>query len=81
MESLSKRHWSKDDLEDDPHINLLETRAARESFLALTVPGDRVCCMLITGQLLPILGAKGVLRAIFYLRKLVFFGRKLLPKT
>ena len=35
-------HWSKDDLEDDPHINLLETRAARESVLALTVPGDRV---------------------------------------
>ena len=37
-----QRTWSSDDLVDDPSINWLETRAARESVLALAQPGDRV---------------------------------------
>ena len=37
-----QRSWSLDELEEDPSINLLETRAARESVMALSKPGDRV---------------------------------------
>ena len=37
-----QRHWTNADLADDASINLLETRAARESILALSEPGDRV---------------------------------------
>ena len=37
-----QRTWSSGELVDDPSINLLETRAARESVLALVEPGDRV---------------------------------------
>ena len=37
-----QRHWTENDLANDASINLLETRAARESILALTEPGDRV---------------------------------------
>ena len=37
-----QRAWTKDDLAEDPSINLLETRAARESVMALAKPGDRV---------------------------------------
>lgn len=36
-----QREWSKEELSEDPHINLLELRAAREA-LSLTRPGDRV---------------------------------------
>ena len=38
---FTQRHWSADDLANDASINLLETRAAREAVIALTVPGDR----------------------------------------
>ena len=37
-----QRAWDPEDLADKPSINLLETRAARESVLALAQPGDRV---------------------------------------
>ena len=37
-----QRSWTSSDLADDPSINLLETRAARESVMALSEPGDRV---------------------------------------
>ena len=37
-----QRSWTSGDLADDPSINLLETRAARESVMALSEPGDRV---------------------------------------
>ena len=37
-----QRAWTSEDLADDPSINLLETRAASESVLALAEPGDRV---------------------------------------
>ena len=37
-----QRAWTPEDLVGDPSINLLETRAARESVLALAEPGDRV---------------------------------------
>ena len=37
-----QRAWDPKDLADEPSINLLETRAARESVLALAQPGDRV---------------------------------------
>ena len=37
-----QRHWTNVDLANDASINLLETRAARESVIALTEPGDRV---------------------------------------
>ena len=37
-----QRHWTHLDLANDASINLLETRAARESVIALTEPGDLV---------------------------------------
>ena len=37
-----QRSWSLDELEEDPSINLLETRAARESVRALLKSGDCV---------------------------------------
>ena len=37
-----QRCWSKDELDNDPHINLLEIRAAREGINALASVGDRV---------------------------------------
>ena len=37
-----QRAWTSDDLAQDPSIILLETRAARESVMALSKPGDRV---------------------------------------
>ena len=37
-----QRPWSAEELSTDPHINLLETCAAKEGLTALTVPGDRV---------------------------------------
>ena len=37
-----QRSWSLDELEEDPSINLFETRAAWESVMALSKPGDRV---------------------------------------
>ena len=37
-----QRAWTSEDLAADPSINLLETRAARESVLALAEPGDSV---------------------------------------
>ena len=39
---FAQRSWTFDDLAEDPSINLLETRAARESVMALSKPGDRV---------------------------------------
>ena len=40
--SFFQRAWTKEELEVDPHINLLEIRAARDGILALPDPGDRV---------------------------------------
>ena len=37
-----QRAWTSDDLVQNPSINLLETRVARESVMALSKPGDRV---------------------------------------
>ena len=37
-----QRVWSKEELSVDPHINLLETRAARDTIIELAAPGDRV---------------------------------------
>ena len=37
-----QRCWDNQELSSDLHINLLELRAARESLLPLTVPGDKV---------------------------------------
>ena len=37
-----QREWSVNDLENGPHINFLETRAARLGVGQLSVPGDRV---------------------------------------
>ena len=37
-----QRSWTSSDLADDPSINLLETRAACESVMALSEPGDRI---------------------------------------
>ena len=37
-----QRSWSLDELEEDPSINLLKTRAARESVVALSKPRDHV---------------------------------------
>ena len=37
-----QRRWSKEELALDPHINLLETRAAREAIIELAAPGDNV---------------------------------------
>ena len=37
-----QRSWTSSDLADDPSINMLETRAAHESVMALSKPGDRV---------------------------------------
>ena len=37
-----QREWSPSELANDPHINLLETRAAKESILSLSNPGDKV---------------------------------------
>ena len=37
-----QRAWSSEDLETNPSINLLETRAAREAVLALAEPDDSV---------------------------------------
>ena len=35
-------NWSEHELSTEPHINLLEIRAAREAVASLAVPGDRV---------------------------------------
>ena len=37
-----QRSWTFNDLAENPSINLLETRAARESVMALSKPGDHV---------------------------------------
>ena len=37
-----QRSWDPSDLQGDPHINILELRAAKEALLALSIPGDRV---------------------------------------
>ena len=37
-----QREWTDSDLDIEPHINLLETRAAREGVAELSLPGDRV---------------------------------------
>ena len=37
-----QRRWSKEELALDPHINLLEIRAAREAIIELAKPGDNV---------------------------------------
>ena len=37
-----QRSWTSGDLADDPSINLLETRAAWESVIALSEPGDHI---------------------------------------
>ena len=37
-----QRSWTSSDFADDPSINLLETRAAGESVMALSEPGDCV---------------------------------------
>ena len=37
-----QRAWTSDDLAQNPSINLLETRVARESVMALSRPGDCV---------------------------------------
>ena len=37
-----QRSWDTSDLQGDPHINILELRAAKEALLALSIPGDRV---------------------------------------
>merc|ERR1711954_319078 len=37
-----QRHWTDQELNLDPHINLLEIRAAREAVASLASPGDRV---------------------------------------
>ena len=42
MQWFFQRSWTATDLTDDPSINLLETRAARESLMGLTEPGDHV---------------------------------------
>ena len=39
--AFTQRHWTENDLTNDASINFLETRAAREAVMALTVPGDR----------------------------------------
>ena len=53
-----QREWAPSELESDPHINLLETIAAKESVLNLAHPGDlvrlhidnRVACSYISKQ-------------------------------
>ena len=37
-----QRRWTKEELALDPHINLLETRAAREAIIEVAEPGDKV---------------------------------------
>ena len=37
-----QRSWTNEELDSHHHINLLETRAAREGLAALTRPGDRI---------------------------------------
>ena len=37
-----QRDWTPEELSKDPHINLLEVRAAREAVLAFARPGDQV---------------------------------------
>ena len=37
-----QREWNSDELACEPHINLLEIRAAKEAVALLTAPGDRV---------------------------------------
>ena len=39
---FNQRSWTTEELDDDPHINLLEVRAAREGVKALARPGDKV---------------------------------------
>ena len=40
--NFSQREWTSKELMSNPHINLLEIRAAREGINALANPGDRV---------------------------------------
>ena len=37
-----QRAWTKDELQTEPHINLLELRAAREGVASLALPNDKV---------------------------------------
>ena len=39
---FTQRSWTEAELSSDPHINLLQTRAAQEGIKELTVSGDRV---------------------------------------
>ena len=39
---IYQREWSQEELSTDPHINLLEIRAAKEALPELSLPGDRV---------------------------------------
>ena len=37
-----QRKWNVSDLKDDPHISVLEAKAAKEAVMALAKPGDLV---------------------------------------
>ena len=37
-----QRDWTEEELGENPHINLLEVRSAREAVVAFAQPGDRV---------------------------------------
>ena len=72
-----QRSWTSSDLTDDPSINLLETRAACESVMALSEPGDRVRLHIDNRTAAAYIRCQGVQRVMYYLRKLFFSGSRL----
>ena len=71
-----QRSWTSGDLADDPSINLLETRAAGESVMALSEPGDRVRLHIDNRTAAAYIRYQGVQKVMFFPRRLSFFGNR-----
>ena len=76
-----QRAWISEDLADDPSINLLETRAASKSVLALAEPGDCVKLHIDNRTVAAYIHCQGGRKVIFSRRKHFVSGSKPCPKT
>ena len=71
-----QRSWTFEDLAEDPSINLLETRAAHESELALSELGYRVRLHIDNRTAAAYIRYQGVQKVMFFPRRLSFFGNR-----
>ena len=73
-----QRSWTSGGLANDPSTNLLETRAACESVMALSGPGDHVMLHIDNRIAAAYIRCQGVVQGVMcYLRKLFFSGSRL----